>query len=132
MSKTMHEVLAEDLKKNYPDGWMGEDEYVAEFYKLTEVAEIFRHGDTIFLVHPLPNNECEWHTKNAARGYDLVDNFVAFLIELKSLGFKKATTYFDNEKILGLTKSPKVFDYGLVVTRVDDGPFRDWKMEVVL
>jgi hypothetical protein len=132
MSKTMHEVLAEDLKKNYPEGWMDEDDYIAQFYRLTEVCEIFRHGDTIFMVQPLPNNECEWHTKNAARGYDLVENFIAFLSEIKNLGFKKAITYFDNEKILGLTKSPKVADHGLIVKRVDDGQFRTWKMEVVL
>jgi hypothetical protein len=132
MSKTMHEVLAMDLKKNYPEGWMDEDEYVSEFYKLTEKFEIFRHGDTIFMVEHLPNNECEWHTKNAARGYDLADNFIFFLEELKSLGFKKATTYFDNEKIFGVTNLPKLADYGLIVTRVDNGQFRTWKLEVAL
>jgi len=132
MSKTMHEILADDLKKNYPEGWMTEDEYVAQFYEISKTASVLRHGDTLFLVHPVDENDCEWHTKNGERGSVLVDNFYWFLKELKALGYKKTFSYFDDEKITHLAKSKKLTDFNISVNWVNEGLFRTWKIEVVL
>jgi hypothetical protein len=127
MSKTLLEILAGDLAKNYPDRPQDAEDYL---HKLTTSVEqglvkFYRKFDTVFIVH-----ENEWHTIHGGSGVELLDACTAFLQQLKDEGVAYMFTCYDNPKISVVAEHSKHFK--TTVTQINEGQYRTFKLFVEL
>lgn len=125
MSKTMLEILAGDLAKNYPDESQDAEVYQAKLLReVDRGSKLYRQGDTLFLVH-----DDEWHSCHGGSGSELVQACNAFFQQLKDEGVRYIFTRYDNPKI-SLLAAHSAFK--ATVSQINEGKYKTFKLSVEL
>jgi hypothetical protein len=125
MSKTMFEILASDLAKNYPDESQDAEAYQAKLLKAIELgSRLYRQHDTLFVVHG-----DEWHSCHGGSGAELLEACNAFLQQLKDEGVKHIFTRYDNPKV-SLIGSQLAFK--TTIDQINEGKYKTFKLSVEL
>lgn len=126
MSKTVLEILAGDLAKNYPDEPQDAESYLRKVTASVEqgLVRLYRKFDTLFIVH-----ETEWHTLHGGSGAELVSACNAFFQQLKDEGMTHISTWYDNPKVSLLAAHAA---FKATVTQTNEGKYRTFKLSVEL
>jgi hypothetical protein len=69
--------------------------------------KVMQQGDTLIIFKKTKGTEAEFHTFNAARSAQLVENVIKLFALLKKVGFTTAFTTYSNPKISSLFESAK-------------------------
>jgi hypothetical protein len=127
MFKTVPEIIAADLAKNYPDLSMDAETYYANVMRSIEQGEVklYQKFDTLFIVH-----DNEWHSIHGGSGIELLDACTAFLQQLKDEGATYMFTCYDNPKISLIAEHSKIFK--ATVTKINEGKYRTFRLSVEL
>jgi hypothetical protein len=125
MSKTMLEILAGDLAKNYPNESQDAEAYQAKLLKTVDRgSKLYRQHDTLFLVHG-----DEWHSCHGGSGAELIKACNAFFRQLKDEGVKHIFTQYDNPKVSLLAAHA---EFKATVTQINEGKYQTFKLSVEL
>ena len=125
MSKTMLEILAADLAKNYPEESQDAEVYQAKLLRaLDRDSKLYRQFDTLFIVH-----DDEWHSCHGGSGKELLKACSAFLQQLKDEGVKHIFTRYDNPKVSLLGAQ---LTFKTTIAQVNEGKYRTFKLSVEL
>lgn len=127
MSKTVLEILAGDLAKNYPDEPQDAESYLHKVTASVEqgLVRLYRKFDTLFIVHG-----DEWHSIHGGSGAELLAACLAFLQQLKDEGMTHMFTHYDNPKVSLIAEHSSTFK--ATVTQIDEGKYRTFKLSVEL
>lgn len=127
MSKTIQDILAADLAKNYPNLPLDAETYYTGLMRSVNLGEVTLHRkfDTLFIVH-----DNEWHTIHGGSGVELLDACTAFLQQLKDEGVTYMFTCYDNPKISLVAEHSKTFK--ATVAQINEGKYRTFKLSVEL
>jgi hypothetical protein len=127
--KTVQEILAADLDKNYPKKAITAQQYYDGLMDaLRGKYKLYREDNTLFLTHDVDDG-VEFHAMNGDRADSLVKNCNAFFDKMSEKGYKYAVTYYDNPKITTLLVHSK---YPYESEKIDDGEYRTYKFLVRL
>ena len=125
MSKTMLEILASDLAKNYPEELQDAEVYQAKLLRaLDRGSKLYRQGDTLFVVHGE-----EWHSCHGGSGAELVRACNAFFRQLKAEGVQHIATRYDNPKVSVLAAHA---EFKATVAQINEGKYKTFKLSVEL
>jgi len=125
MSKTMLEILAGDLAKNYPEESQDAEAYQAKLLLAVERgSKLYRQHDTLFVVH-----DDEWHSCHGGSGAELLEACIAFLQQLKDEGVKHIFTRYDNHKVSLLGER---LPFKATVAQINEGKYKTFKLSVEL
>ena len=127
--KTVQEILAADLDKNYPKKPIDAKQYYNGVIKsLKGKHKLYREDNTLFLTHEVDGG-IEFHAINGEKAENLIKNCNAFFDKMSKKGYKFAVTYYDNPKITTLLVHSK---YPYESEKIDDGEYRTYKFLVRL
>ena len=109
---TPDEILEIDAKRNHEPGTEAGHLRAIINDQLRQKAHLVQQGDTLILFSNSDgDDDVEYHCFNADTPQNLAANVVAFFGMAKKIGYKTATTPYDNPKISDLFKQlvPKEF-----------------------
>ena len=127
--KTVQEILAADLSKNYSNkSFTAEQYYEGMMESLKGNFKLCREDNTLFITHDVDDG-IEFHAMNGEKAEQLIKNCNAFFDKMSEKGYKYAVTYYDNPKITTLLVHSK---YPYESEKIDDGEYRTYKFLVRL
>lgn len=101
---TDQEIIDKDIAKNHPEYSHAQAMLALHHEMKNPNGGKHRFGNTIFIVRKEPNNSIEFHTINADKSSDLLNNTKQFLNFSKLHGIKTAHTNFNSAKVSELFK----------------------------
>ena len=127
--KTVQEILAADLSKNYSNkSFTTKQYYDGMMESLKGSFKLYREDNTLFITHDVDDG-VEFHAMNGEKSEQLIKNCNAFFDKMSEKGYKYAVTYYDNPKITTLLVHSK---YPYESEKIDDGEYRTYKFLVRL
>jgi len=123
---TFSELLKADCLKNHSDIALSFDKAVDIILEaIVKGQTLLRFGNTMFLCKPHSATGLEFHSINADKGDQLLENFKQLVEKAKSLGYKYLITFYDNPKISELLK---VSGVDTEIKRIDQGKYNTYQM----
>ena len=101
MEKSIDEIIANDVKRNWADsGLTPEQAYAIINRKVKRGEKIFRYKDILIPYKQVDDETVEYHAINGDMSWDDLDKAViAFALTMRDRGIKYAITYFNDEKL---------------------------------
>lgn len=100
---TAEEIMAQDLQRNHPGRQITPESARQQLHhQLATGSLLTRIGNTLFVSRRLPEQGVEFHTINADRASDLVNNVDQYLQQIRRSGAQWAQTYYSNPRITEL------------------------------
>jgi hypothetical protein len=123
---TFSELLKTDCIKNHSDIELSFDQAVNIILEAVVKGQtLHRFGNTMFLCKPHSTTGLEFHSINADKGEQLLENFKQLMEKVKSLGYAYATTFYDNPRISELLKNS---GHDIEIKRLDQGKYNTYQM----
>jgi hypothetical protein len=122
MSNRLHDIATVNFQKNY-QGRSFDLDYVLEYLDKYQ-GPLFSTEKVVIRYDHVVDDTVEFHCMNAGDGKDLT-TAINDLLQLLSVQYKGAVTYYDNPKINDLA----IYSYyPSRVTKIDDGLDRTYEM----
>lgn len=119
---TPDEILEIDAQRNHPKGTQAGNLRAAINDFLSKRGHIVRQGNTLIMFRGGgDSNDVEYHCFNADSPQILAENVMKFFVMAKKLGYKTATTPYENPKINDLFKKIVARKYEVEIEEKDDG-----------
>jgi hypothetical protein len=119
------EIITRDIDNNYQGRGIDVEKFIQTFeqYKAID-GSYFKAEKVIITKKDVGGEVVEIHCMNGGNGRDLTEAMTSLFASLSD-SFSRAVTFFDNERLLALTKH-SIFPTTL--TKIDDGEDRTYQL----
>jgi uncharacterized protein YheU (UPF0270 family) len=119
---TPDQILEIDAKRNHPEGTSAGHLRALINSQLRQKGHIVQQGDTLIVFSNADeDDDVEYHCFNADTPENLTENVMKFFEMAKKLGYKTATTPYQNPKVSELFKAYVSKRYDVSITKTSDG-----------
>lgn len=119
---TPDQILEIDAKRNHPEGTSAGHLRALINDQLRQKGHIVQQGDTLIVfANADGDDDVEYHCFNADTPENLTENVMKFFEMAKKLGYKTATTPYQNPKVSELLKAYVSKRYDVSITKTSDG-----------
>ena len=129
---SIEEILKNDLKNNYPEGYATVEEYAAGLEDaVNNGMEIIRSGDALLIYDDVAEGVAEAHVINggvsAIKG---IQYLFKALMQLRENGYKEVQIPYDKKEFSGILSKLPIFQ--VTTEKIDDGEGRTYLTKVRL
>jgi hypothetical protein len=119
---TPDQILEIDAKRNHPEGTSAGNLRALIRDQLRQKGHLVQEGNTLIVFSNADkDDDVEYHCFNADTPENLTANVMKFFEMAKKLGYKTATTPYQNPKVSELLKAYVSKKYDVSITKTSDG-----------
>jgi|DEB19_MinimDraft_3_1074340.scaffolds.fasta_scaffold07367_2 hypothetical protein len=129
---SIEEILSNDLKNNYPEGYATVEEYAAGLEDaINNGMKIIRSGDALLIYDDVAEGVAEAHVING--GVSVIKGIQYLfkaLMQLREDGYKEVQIPYDKKEFAGILSKLPIFQ--VTTEKIDDGEGRTYLTKVRL